>query len=112
MTKRLLDFNPLSGEKVWFQYEHSTDRMVITHEQDVEDHLKLAHHLTLDDKRDKKGRKEDWWHYAHVPNAVILEMKEKHGVDFFDKAQEKRVFALLNTEYKRLKTTNLNHNVR
>lgn len=112
MTKRLLDFDPLSGEKVWFQYDQHCDQMTITHEQDVTEHLKLAHHLATDDKRDKKGRKEDWWHYAHVPNAVILEMKQKHGVDFFDKNQHKRVFALLNSEYKRLKTTQLNHNVR
>ena len=112
MTKRLLDFNPLSGEKVFFQYEQSTDRMTITHEQDVSQHLDVAHYLATDDERDRKGRKKDWWHYAHVPNTVILEMKQKHGVDFFNRADEKRVFELLNTEYKRLKTTNLNHNVR
>jgi hypothetical protein len=52
------------------------------------------------------------WHYARVPNAIILEMKQKHGVDFFDRNDSKRMFALLNTEYSRFKTTEKKHNVR
>jgi hypothetical protein len=109
MTKRLLDFNPLSGESVWFQYDHSIDSMTITHEQDVSKHLDMAHARATDANYTRKGIKNDLWHYAHVPNATILKMKQEDGVDLFDKNDAKRVFELLNTKYKRLKTTEKVH---
>ncbi len=112
MTKRLLDFNPLSGEKVWFEYTAHNDEVSITHEQDVSDLLDLAHYRATDGNYSAKGIKDDWWHYAKVPNSVIIEMKQKHGVDFFSKNDAKRVFQLLNSEYKRFKTTEKTHNVR
>ena len=110
--KRLLDFNPLSGEKVWFEYDQHIDSMTITHEQDVSKHLDIAHARMIDENYTRKGVKNDLLHYAHVPNTVILKMKMEDGVDLFSKADEKRVFELLNTKYKRLKTTTKVHNVR
>jgi len=112
MTKRLLDYNPLSGEKVWFEYGQHNDQMTITHEQDVSGILDYAHHKATNLDYTKKGIKEDWWHYAKVPNSIILEMKQKHGVDFFNQNDARRVFKLLNTEYKRFKTTEKQHNVK
>lgn len=111
VAKRLLDFNATTGEKVWFDYG-ADDRLVITHEQDVTSSLEYSHARQVDSNYTKKGIKNDMWHYARVPNAVILEMKNKHGVDFFDKSQAKRMFELLNTEYPYLKTTDKTHNVR
>lgn len=112
MTKRLLDHNPLTGEQVWFQYENHSDQMTITHTQDVDPALKYAHIKATNQDYTRKGMKEDWWHYAKVPNTVILEMQQKHGVDFFNRNDSKRVFELLNTEYKRFKTTEKTHRVR
>lgn len=112
MTKRLLDHNPLTGERVWFQYEQSTDQMTISHEQDVDSALDVAHALATDDLYSADGMKKDLWHYAKVPNSIILEMKQKHGVDFFDKNDAKRMFKLLNTEYARFKTTTKTHNIK
>lgn len=112
MTRRLLDINPLTGEKVWFNYTHHDDSMAITHEQDVQPALDVAHFLATDGDYSREGMKNDLWHYAKVPNTVILDMKQKHGVDFFDRNHAKRVFELLNTEYKRFKTTDRVHNVR
>lgn len=109
--KRLLDFNPITGEKVWFDYD-ANDQMTITHEQDVTGALEYAHARNTDSNYSKKGIKNDMWHYARVPNSVILEMKQKHGVDFFNKNHAKRMFELLNTEYKQFKTTEKTHNVR
>jgi hypothetical protein len=112
MTRRLLDFNPLSKEAVWFNYDAHTDQMTISHEQDVEPIKELTHAMATDGNYSKRGMKEDWWHYAKVPNIVIMEMKQKHGVDFFDPNHSKRVFELLNGEYRLLKTTDRTHNVR
>jgi len=111
MTRRLLDFNPLTGEKCWYDYSRHDDVATITHEQNVDGILEFAHGKSISKATDK-GIKRDMWHYARVPNAIIMEMKAKHGVDFFDPNDRKRMFALLNTEYARFKTTEKTHNVR
>lgn len=111
MTRRLLDFNPSTGETCWYQYDQHSEQMVLTHEQNVEGILEFAHGKTLGNST-AKGIKGDMWHYARVPNSIIIEMKTKHGVDFFNKEHSKKMFALLNTEYARFKTTAKTHNVR
>lgn len=109
---RVLDFNPLTGERVLFDYDAHQDRMVLTHQQDVRRELDFAHNKSVDDSATQRGIKNDLWHYARVPNIVILEMKQKHGVDFFDRNHKKKVFELLNTEYKWCKTTDKHHTER
>ena len=111
MTRRLLDYNPTTGETAWYDYNRHEDKAIITHEQDVTGILDFAHGKSVSNAT-ANGIKGDMWHYARVPNAIILEMKTKHGVDFFDKNHRKRMFALLNTEYARFKTTDKKHNVR
>ena len=108
---RVLDYDPLTGEKVLFDYDRHLDQMVITHEQDVRRELKFAHEKSVSDAT-AKGIKNDMWHYARVPNIVILEMKTKYGVDFWDQNHRKKVFELLNTEYKWCKTTDKHHAIR
>lgn len=112
MTKRLLDFNPLTGEKTWFQFDAHNEQMTITHEQDVSEALRQAKAMANDGDYSKRGIKNDMWHYARVPNTVIIDMKNRFGVDFFNKNHAKRMFELLNTEYKQFKTTEKTHNVR
>lgn len=109
---QVLDYNPLTGERVLLNYDRHTEQLVMTHEQDVSRVIDVAKEMAADGNRTKKGIKNDLWHYAKVPNIVIMEMKQKHGVDFFDKNDAKRVFRLLNTEYKWCKTTDKTHNVR
>ena len=112
MTKLVLDHDPLTGETVYFSFNDHDDQVTITHEQDVTRHLALAHEMANDDQLTKDGIKHDMWKYAHVPNTVIVEMKQKHGVDFFDRNDAPKVFDLLNTEYKAFKTTTKNHKIR
>ena len=110
--KLILNHDPLSRETVFFEFDNHTNEVRITHEQDVTPHLELAHAIATDDGITRAGIKNDMWRYARVPNAVIMEMKSKHGVDFFDKNDAPKVFDLLNTEYKRFKTTSKVHRIR
>ena len=112
MTKLILDRNPLTGETVYFGFDEHSDQIVITHEHDVQANLDWAHELSTQTQRDRDGMRKDFWHYAHVPNGVIMDMKIKHGVDFYDQRQAKRVFELLNGEYKRCKVTAKHHEVK
>ncbi len=112
MTRRLLDFNPLTGEECWFQYDAHTDQAVMTHEQDVSRVLDYSHARMVDDDYTKKGIRDDMWHYAHVPNIVILDMKQRFGVDFYDRNHKGRVIDLINSEYPYCKTTSKVHRER
>lgn len=105
MTRRLLDYDPISGMASWFDYD-STDTMYITHEQQVGDIIDQATERRNDRDYSKAGIKEDWWHYARLPNIVIMEMKNKHGIDLMAaKPDWKSALKIINREYPHLKTT-------
>ena len=109
--RMLLDFNPLTGERVWFGTTNE-NKVTITHEQDVDYFLKIAHSQAVDDDFTKKGMKNEFWKYASIPNIIILEMKQKHGVDLHNKNDWPKILELLNTEYSRFKTTTKTHRLR
>lgn len=111
MARMLIDKDPFTGEAVWYEFNHATQHAVITHEQDVERIVENNKVDYNDEARTKEGIKRDWWHYARVPNTVILEWKNKFGVDFYNRNHKKRVFELLNSpDYRLLKTTHKTHN--
>jgi hypothetical protein len=110
MARKILDYDPVTGQTVWFEYDN--DQMQITHEQDVSSVVDLAHEMAVDGVYSDEGIKRDMWHYAKIPNVVQLEMLNKFGVDINKREHHKRMFELLNTEYKFLKTTYKTHNVR
>jgi hypothetical protein len=106
---RLLDFDPLTGEVVTFDYNAETDSMTIGHHQDVTPILEAnrIHRLERDSKKEIKA---GWLRYAAIPNIVIMKWKREHGVDFFDPNDWPKVMGLINSrEYRYLKTTELNH---
>lgn len=112
MSRRILSYDPLTGETVYFDYSQHADQMTITHEQDVSSVLDLAHEMAVDGVYSDDGIKRDMWHYAKIPNTVQIDMLHRFGVDISKREHHKRMFELLNTEYKRLKTTTKTHNVR
>jgi hypothetical protein len=112
MAKLILDHNPLSGESVFFEFDNHTDEVRITHEQEVSKFMDIAHEIAVDDNQTAEGIKNDMWRYAKVPNNVLMEMMTKHGVNVFDRNDDAKFFDLLNTEYKRFKTTSKTHRVK
>ncbi len=113
MARRVLDYNPSTGETVYFDYTedaNGTPQIGLTHTQDVTDILRQASDWRSKtfDKTDY-GIKNDLWHYARIPNSIIMEMKTKHGVDFFSENDKAKVYHLINTEYAQFKTTHKNH---
>lgn len=110
MARMLIDRDPFTGEAVYYEFNHATEHAVVTHEQDVSRILENNKADFNDDERTKAGIKRDWWHYARVPNTVIVEWKQKYGVDFYNRGDRKKVFQLLNSpDYRMLKTTNKFH---
>jgi hypothetical protein len=106
--KRLLDFNPLTGEACYF--ESNGTEIAVHHVQTVDPLLERNKKLANNTDRTKKGMKKDWWHYASIPNILIIKWKNELGVDVFDHNHKKKVFELLNSpEYRYLKTTHAKH---
>jgi hypothetical protein len=109
MAKHVLDYDPLSGLTTYFNYDHALEKVIVSHEQDVSRELDLAAELRADTDRTKRGIKNDFVHYAIVPQVVQLEMLTKHGVNFWSHADRGKMFALLNDEYRRFKVTEIKH---
>jgi hypothetical protein len=108
----LFDHDPLSGVTTWFDYDNTNQQSSLTYEQDVTPYLEKAAALRQHPERTKRGIKEDFWHYAIVPVGIQYEMLNKHGVNYWDKNDGAKVLKLLNTEYKRFKVTELEHNIK
>ena len=109
MTRRLLDYDPLTGVETWFDYDHASDKTMITTQQSaavVNDIVDQAAVLRNDSEYSKAGIKNDKWHYARVPNGVILDIKAKYGLDMLaPKPDWKSILRVLNTDYPYLKVT-------
>ena len=106
----ILDYNPLTGETVTFEYNHSNDTFTIGHHCDMEPFLD-ANKRTVIEADSRKQVKRGWLKYAAgITNAIIFKWKREENVDFFNDDDWPKVMALLNSrEYRFLKTTELNH---
>lgn len=108
--RKLLDYNPLTGERCIFEADGEANTMRLTHEQDVSAILDANKALANNEGLSRRGIKNDFWHYATIPNVVQMKWLNEHGVDVHNRDHRKRMFALLNSpEYKYLKTTTLHH---
>lgn len=103
MSRKFLDYNPLTGLLTTTAFEEGKN--VVKYEQNVEDHFTVAARMRNDTDLWKRGVKDCFAHAAFVPDVVIMDMLTKHNVNFYDKAQGKRVLQLLDTEYSKCKTT-------
>ena len=108
--KRLLDYNPITREALWFDYQASDDRMVLRHEQDVSPIIDEATAARNDTDYSRGGIRDDWWHYARLPNIVIIDMKQRFGVDLLaPKVDWKAALKIINREYPAFKMTTGTH---
>ena len=109
MARYLIDHNPLTGESTWMDYRDG-ESLSIVNEQDVNTILDDATRLRNSTDYSRKGIKNDHWHYARIPNGVMLEMKQKHGIDMMKSPIDwKAVFKCINQHYPWLKTTEGTH---
>lgn len=110
MSERLLDYDPFTGEWVTFDYNHSDDSFTIAHHQDTTRIIEDNKQAKLDTDAHKRQAGNDWAHYAKVPNIVIMEWLQKHGVDFFNRDHWPKVMSLINSrEYADLRRTSYFH---
>lgn len=104
MIKRLLDYDPLTLTTTYHHYDPMTDMTHIQEVQDVGPYLEKCRRLANDTSYKRKGIKEDWYHFATVPNSILLELKTKHHLDYTKADDLPKIEKLLQREYKKLLT--------
>lgn len=106
MSKKLIEYDPLTKTQTWHEYDHASKKTRIATIQDCESIVEHNKKLINTPEYASHGKKQCFFHIGRVPNAVIIEWKEKHGVDVFNKDDLKKVERLLmSNEYKYLRTT-------
>lgn len=106
----ILDHNPISGMTITFEFDHANDQFTIGHHQDTTNVLEENKYQLLDLEAHRAQAKSGWAHYAKIPEIVVMEWKQKYGVDFYNPNHWKKCMALLNDpEYAYLKRTSYKH---
>lgn len=103
LSRRLFDHDPLTGLRVWWDYDADEDRGLLTYEQDVTPHLDAC----ADARNAASGPMGDMAHVASIPIGVQYEWLTKHGVNMWDKNHAPAVKRLLNGDYRYLKVRNV-----
>lgn len=106
--KRLLDYDPLTGVRTYHEYDHSARKFYIHETQDVEKILDKNKELANNSSYKQAGIKQDHYHFATIPNVVIMKLKNEHNLDVFDRDDLVKIEKLLNFDpsFKYLKTVN------
>lgn len=70
---------------------------------DVSPTLEASKAMANDDQETKKQIKDGFWHYAHIPDSLLLKWHIEEGIDLRD---QKALFAKVNSrDYRYLKCT-------
>lgn len=108
---KFLDFDPHRGLETRMSFH--TDELQIHHLQDVEPIMDLADIERSQGLADKQGKNHKWgeevYLYARIPPVIIMEMKNKWGVDIFKRDHLKKAFEIINLHYPKFKTTEKTH---
>lgn len=101
----------MNGISTYMEYEAETDTINIIEEyDDLAPNLDWCKALANDTEYTKKGMKDGWWHYAHMPNSIINKWLIEEGINVFDRNDQKKVHQKLNSpEYMYLRTSQKRH---
>jgi len=110
MSSRILSRDKETGLTEIAHYDPVTDNMVIETRQDVQAALDYAQRLRNENEYTRKGMKEEWLHYAHLTDSMILKLRVEHGLNIFNKDHLKACYRKINELYPKLKTTEMVHN--
>ena len=103
MSKRLLEYDPITGISTWFEGDgHNGFKVAQT--QDVEKILEYTKTRANDGNYKRQGIKDDWYHFATVPVTVLHEILMKYNLRWDDKDDLPKIEKILQRDYKRLLT--------
>ena len=104
----LFDVDAETGLQTTFDYDPISDKVSLTYEQDVTGFLDRMKDIRNTPEISAKGIKEEWWHYASIPQVVEIELMRK-GLFLHNKDHFKAILKEINTNYPWLKATDKWH---
>ena len=104
MTKQLFDVNPHTREVTYHHYDEATDITMIEVVQDAQPYIERSKRLANNPEYKRAGIKQDWYHFASVPNTVLVELKQKYHLDWTKKDDLQKIEKVLARDYKKLLT--------
>lgn len=109
----LFERNPDTGLDTYWAYDDLTDTFILEYRQDVQSVLEVNKTLANATEYTQQGIKDEMWHYAQVPNSIIMKWLIEDDIDFYSEEDWPRVLAKLNDpDYRFLKTTHKVHGLR
>lgn len=104
-----MDYDPFTGVETWHEYDHDDQKTRIYYNftRDESATVDLCKAAAGDTSYTQQGIKQDWWHYAHIPNSLMLKWHVEEGIPLFDAEEYNKK---VNTpDYKWLKVTQKHH---
>lgn len=106
MTKRLLDYDPVTGLKTFHSYDETEDKTYVSYEEDVEALLDRNKRLQAENR--STSSMGDGVHVASIPPTVQMKWLTEYGVDLMNRDHMPAVKRLLNDpEWRYLKVRNI-----
>ena len=106
MSRRLLDYDPLTGITQYFHNDEITGKWAIETVQDVDPILDVNKALQNDEDYSKDGIKKEFWHVARIPVVIQEKWLREDGINIYNKDHWHKVKQKLNDpDYLYLKTT-------
>lgn len=102
------EFDAVTGIRTDLSWSEVDQQMTVIRTADVEPLLNYTKAMANDGDVSKRGIAESWWLYAKIPAIVILQLRAK-GINVFDKNDEAKVFAEINSNFPDLKCTTGKH---
>lgn len=95
MSKKILDRNNFTGETTYHHYDHATGKTWIETVQDtkvINNILDANKSVANSGYNNTKG---DFFHFATIPNSVIIKLKDEKGIDINNKDDLKKLEILI-----------------
>lgn len=105
--QKWLEYDPLTGVQETNYASDDDNKVVVTKEQDVQPLLDRNAELR-NSKATDIGIKKGLWHYASIPVTVQYELLKK-GINIHRLEDHAKMFAIIESEYPYLKTTDKRH---
>lgn len=104
ITRRILDIDTERRITTWHEHDPVLGKTRIIYEQDVEPIIEAnkTRQLNQGKAMDTGG---DWWHAAHIPDAVWMKWRIEEGIDIFNRDHMPAVKRKLDDpDYRHLRT--------
>lgn len=101
------DYNPITGAREDYYWDENTEKLTVRNRYDVTSVLE-SNKRTANSTIDQRYGKQMLQRVAEIPLGVVVQLKQKHGIDVFssDPAEKKKLLRILDDpEYRYLKTT-------